>query len=200
MWPFTLIHIHIRIRALSAMSILANLDTKLSGHSRVARCPVFNRTIRYLGPLSGIKMIVIPYNAWVNSSVFSATDTGTHCVRCFGDSHLATLWPERMPGAVSGLSLEDTMSHALWTVIISYISEEEQRFRHLNFCLCKNPTQRVDWVWKARYPVRRTTCLQLKWPPYCYCSVQEVVLDRAFDQVTLVFLLSVVKASDHESA
>ena len=32
---------------------------------RVARCPVFNRTVRYFGSLSGIKMKVIPDNACV---------------------------------------------------------------------------------------------------------------------------------------
>ena len=34
----------------------------LDGRYRVARCPVFNRTVRYFGPLSGIKMTVIPDN------------------------------------------------------------------------------------------------------------------------------------------
>src|SRR6218665_1548512 len=32
---------------------------------RVARCPVFDRTVRYFGSLSGIKMKVIPDNACV---------------------------------------------------------------------------------------------------------------------------------------
>src|SRR6218665_2981347 len=32
----------------------------------VARCPIFSRTVRYFGPLSGIRMIVIPDNASVN--------------------------------------------------------------------------------------------------------------------------------------
>src|SRR6218665_919617 len=37
---------------------------------RVARCPVFSRTVRYFAPLSSIRMIVIPDNASVNSSIF----------------------------------------------------------------------------------------------------------------------------------
>jgi len=39
---------------------------------------------------TGIKMIVIPDNACVNSSIFCDTDTAG--VRYFGDSHLATLF------------------------------------------------------------------------------------------------------------
>jgi len=59
---------------------------------RVARCPVFNWTVRYFGSLSGIKMIVgiISDNAQINSSIFCAT--GTASVRYFGESHLATLY------------------------------------------------------------------------------------------------------------
>jgi len=34
-------------------------------YNRIARCPVFNRTDRYFGSLSGIKMKVIPNNACV---------------------------------------------------------------------------------------------------------------------------------------
>ena len=41
---------------------------------RVARCPVFSWTVRYFGPLFGIRMIVIPDNASVNSSIFCATN------------------------------------------------------------------------------------------------------------------------------
>jgi len=37
---------------------------------RITRCPVFNRTVRYFGSFSGIKMIVIPDTACVNSSIF----------------------------------------------------------------------------------------------------------------------------------
>ena len=58
---------------------------------RVARCSVFNRTVRYFGSLFGIKMAVIPDNACENSSIFCATDTGTASVRYFGENHLATL-------------------------------------------------------------------------------------------------------------
>ena len=58
---------------------------------RVARCPVFNGTVRYFGPLSSIKIIVIPDNAGVNSSIFCQTDTGTASVWYFGETHLATL-------------------------------------------------------------------------------------------------------------
>ena len=63
---------------------------------RVARCPVFNRTVGYFGSLSGIKMIVIPDNACVISSIFSATDrpTGTVSVWYFGQDHMATLTVE----------------------------------------------------------------------------------------------------------
>src|SRR6218665_2969171 len=32
----------------------------------VARCPIFSRTVQYFGPLSGIRMIIIPDNASVN--------------------------------------------------------------------------------------------------------------------------------------
>src|SRR6218665_1307884 len=44
---------------------------------RVARCPVCNRTVRYFGSSSGVKMIVglIPDNACANSSKFCATNT-----------------------------------------------------------------------------------------------------------------------------
>jgi len=58
---------------------------------RVARCPVFNLSVRYFGSLSGIKIIVIPNNAFVNSSIFCAADTGTASLKYFGESHLATL-------------------------------------------------------------------------------------------------------------
>jgi len=58
---------------------------------RVARCPIFNRTVQYFGSLSGIKMIVKPDNACVNSSIFCSTDTGSAIVRYFGVSHRATL-------------------------------------------------------------------------------------------------------------
>ena len=50
---------------------------------RVARCPVFSRTVRYFGPLSGIRIIVIPDNASVNSSIFCATNIDTDNVRYF---------------------------------------------------------------------------------------------------------------------
>ena len=65
--------------------------------TRVARCPVFNRTVRYFGSLSGIKMIVIPDNTCVNSSIFCATDIGTASVQYFGESHLATLLEAGLP-------------------------------------------------------------------------------------------------------
>src|SRR6218665_2229623 len=55
--------------------------------TRVARCPVFNRTVRYFGSLSCMKMIVIQDNAFVNGSIFSATETGIASVRYFGESH-----------------------------------------------------------------------------------------------------------------
>src|SRR6218665_2723747 len=55
---------------------------------RVARCPVFSRTVRYFGPLSGIRIIVIPDNASVNSSIFCATNIDTDNVRYFLESHL----------------------------------------------------------------------------------------------------------------
>src|SRR6218665_967038 len=51
--------------------------------NRIARCPVFNRTVRYFVSLSGIKMIVIPDNARVNDSIFGPTAS----VRYFGESH-----------------------------------------------------------------------------------------------------------------
>ena len=50
---------------------------------RVARCPVFSRTIRYFGPLSDIRMTVIPDNAYVNSSIFCTTNTDNVNVRYF---------------------------------------------------------------------------------------------------------------------
>jgi len=56
--------------------------------SGVASCPAFNRTVRCFDSLSGIKMVVIPDNACVNSLIFCATDTGTASVRYFGESHL----------------------------------------------------------------------------------------------------------------
>jgi len=63
--------------------------------NRVARCPVFNRTIRYFGSLSGrpigLKMTVIPDNGCVNNSIFCATDAQTASVRYSTESHLATL-------------------------------------------------------------------------------------------------------------
>jgi len=62
-----------------------------NGLRRVARCPVFNRTVWYFGSLSGIKMIVIPDDACVNSSIFCATDPVLQSVPYFGGSHLATL-------------------------------------------------------------------------------------------------------------
>jgi len=49
---------------------------------RVAGCSVINRTVRFSSSLSGIKMIIIPDNACVNSSLF-ATDIGTANVRYF---------------------------------------------------------------------------------------------------------------------
>ena len=51
---------------------------------RVARCPIFIRTVRYFGPLSGIRMIV-PDNASVNtcSSIFGTTNIDTDNVRYF---------------------------------------------------------------------------------------------------------------------
>jgi len=55
------------------------------------RCPVFNRTVQYFGSLSGIKMMVIPDNALVNSSIFCATDIGTVNVRYFWEGKLATI-------------------------------------------------------------------------------------------------------------
>ena len=58
---------------------------------RVARCPVFNQIVQYFGSLSGIKMMVMPENACVSSSMFCATVTGTASVRYFGESLLATL-------------------------------------------------------------------------------------------------------------
>lgn len=53
--------------------------------TRVARCPVLNRTVRYFGSLFGIKMIVIglPVNACANSSIFCATNMSTTNVRYF---------------------------------------------------------------------------------------------------------------------
>jgi len=45
--------------------------------------------VRYFGSLSGIKMIVIPDNECVNSSIFCTTDTGTQCQGFF--SYLAIL-------------------------------------------------------------------------------------------------------------
>src|SRR6218665_1110594 len=58
----------------------------------VARCPVFNQTVRYFGSMfSGIKMIEVPDNACVNSSIFCATDTETVSAWYFGESHLATV-------------------------------------------------------------------------------------------------------------
>jgi len=50
---------------------------------RVARSPVINRTVRSFDTLSSIKMIVIPDNACVNSSIFCPIDTGTASVRYF---------------------------------------------------------------------------------------------------------------------
>jgi len=58
---------------------------------RVARCPVFYRTVRYFGSLSVIILIVIPDNACVNSSIVCVKYTGTASIRYFGESHLATL-------------------------------------------------------------------------------------------------------------
>jgi len=54
---------------------------------RVARCPMFSRTVRYFDSLSGIQIIVISDNACVNNSIFP----GTASVRYFGESHLAAL-------------------------------------------------------------------------------------------------------------
>src|SRR6218665_927319 len=51
--------------------LLSTLETS------VARCLLFNRTVRYFGFLSGIKMILIPENACVNNSIFCATDIDT---------------------------------------------------------------------------------------------------------------------------
>src|SRR6218665_520299 len=50
---------------------------------RVARCPVFSRTVRYFGPLLDIRMIVIPDKASVNSSIFFATNIDIVNVRYF---------------------------------------------------------------------------------------------------------------------
>src|SRR6218665_3108861 len=58
--------------------------------TRFARCPLFNRTPVFW-PLSGVKMIAIPDNACVNSSIFCATDTVTASDRYFGENHLVTL-------------------------------------------------------------------------------------------------------------
>ena len=58
---------------------------------RVARCPVFDRTVRYFGSLSGIILIVIPDNICINSSIVFVKDTGPASVRYFGESHLTTL-------------------------------------------------------------------------------------------------------------
>jgi len=64
---------------------------------RVARCPVFNRTVRYFCSLSGIILIVTPENTCVNSSIVCAKDTGTASVRYLGEIHLATLdQPQKM--------------------------------------------------------------------------------------------------------
>src|SRR6218665_2461383 len=59
--------------------------------NRVARCPLFNRTVRHFSSLSGIILIVIPDNTCVNSSIVCDKDTGTASVRYFGESHLASL-------------------------------------------------------------------------------------------------------------
>ena len=49
--------------------------------NRVARCPVFSRTVRYFGFLSGILLIVIPDNTCVNNSIVCAKDTCTASVK-----------------------------------------------------------------------------------------------------------------------
>ena len=52
--------------------------------NRVAMCLVFNRTVRYLGSLSGIKIIVSNAGQCMcHSSIFCATDIGTVSVRYF---------------------------------------------------------------------------------------------------------------------
>ena len=63
----------------------------IGGVVRAARCPVFNRTVRYFDSLSGIKMIVIPDNDFENSSIFCATYAGTVSFRYFGESPLENL-------------------------------------------------------------------------------------------------------------
>src|SRR6218665_2258077 len=75
----------------AAVETEADLLSRCSLHYnfyRVARCPVFNRTVRYFGSLSGIKMTIIPDNACVNSLIFCDTDIGTSSVRYFGKCYL----------------------------------------------------------------------------------------------------------------
>src|SRR6218665_2229314 len=70
-----------------------HISLKIGKPIRVARCPVFNRAVRFFGSLSGIILIVIPDNTRVNSSIICAKATGKASVRYFGESHLATLKP-----------------------------------------------------------------------------------------------------------
>ena len=71
--------------------ICSHIVLSCEGSIRVARCQMFNRTVRYFGSLSVI-LIVIPDNTCVHSSIVCAKDTGTASVRNFGESHLETLF------------------------------------------------------------------------------------------------------------
>src|SRR6218665_1618323 len=89
---------------------------------RVARCPVFNRTVRYFGSLSGIKM---------------SGNTGTTSVRYFGESYLATLFEILLRDAPGPSVVEKVSLQRL-------VKEFLLGSRHVDLCLFEDNVEISD--------------------------------------------------------
>src|SRR6218665_1421777 len=86
--------------------------------------PEFKRTVRYFCSVSGIKMLLIPYNSCINSLIFCATDVGTASVRIF-ERATWQLYLHRTWNFNSILSFLRVVCRSLGFVGGSYLSNED---------------------------------------------------------------------------